>query len=191
MPDRTAVAFSASARALRELILPALDPVDATAREQATVIADLLEFASARSSLEHARLCFELDCYRDMASAIASVQPFGQAAEKLSTIVPSVTESSSAPTGYAQLQSLLDELRCTVSSVLTACVNQPEDAVVRRAVVIHTMRIIEMQRSWFSTQGFDPDPGGLLPIDVYLSQGADRTPDHPHPQEQHDAAQTC
>jgi len=171
MADHSLNALRAAARAMEEVVLPAIDAQHPLAREQAGLVLRFLnlfeqrlDHAWPRARFELARAC-ELgqallappyDVSPAIAAAMREAVANGQQLLATASTRPSALQAVS--TGIGQLATALIR---TLASV------RPElSGQVERLVLEKSAPWLDMQRAWFLPQGWEPDPSAVPSIDT-------------------------
>lgn len=151
-------------RAVAEVILPAIDPANSLAVEQAMLLLGhfgLLIDQVGKADV-YARLCF--DDLAKMASAIeAQGGPVTQAAAAaLSTAIGTSTKTGEADyrSGASALEALIRAADVDAEASFRLA--------LRKQVLAFGKRQATRDRSWFAASGFDPDAASLPSIETML-----------------------
>ncbi|GAC1390988.1 MAG: hypothetical protein NVSMB34_04990 [Variovorax sp.] len=173
MADHSLNALHAAARAMEEVVLPAIDAQHPLAREQAGLVLrylrlfeQRLDHAYQRNRFEVARAC-ELgqalmlpafDVSPAITNALREAVKTGQQLLETTSARPSALRS--AATELGQLATAL---------VRTLAAVKPEaSSQVERLVLEKSGAWLDMQRAWFLPQGWEPDPSAVPSIDALL-----------------------
>jgi hypothetical protein len=173
MADHSLNALQAAARAMEEVVIPALDPEHPLAREQAHLVARYLALFSQRLDLIGARNRFELQRYleiaRDLRDDAHEVSPsIGDALDR--AIADGMALRDEVSTLPSQWQAAAREL----AAVLTALVRTASTGAsvhrrrIEERVLDGSRPLLEMQRAWFLPQGWELDSDALPPIQALL-----------------------
>jgi hypothetical protein len=170
MADHSLNAIRAAAKAVEEVILPALDPKHPLAREQAGLVARTLRLLEQRLEYAHARNRFELEQACDLGQAL-SAPPFDVSPALLQAL------SDAVQTGRGLLalpQARPSQLQAATTALgeLVAALVRTTDAVrpqvlpqLERLVLERSSAWLDMQRAWFLPQGWEPAPDRIPPLD--------------------------
>jgi hypothetical protein len=165
-------------KAMTDTVLPAVDPENKLALEQARLVIGMLHLISGRLPLLYRYDRTELRHYVDLAKRLTAESRGG------SRTVAAARELSSAANEGAgalervgadpvDLESRLLDLREKVGA-LVQCLNEDGDAesrqMVRRIVIAASRSEIERARAWILPQGWEADPASLPTIESLLSK---------------------
>lgn len=185
MVDKTRNTLLAAARALRTTVLAALPPDHQTAREQARLVAAVLEFTADHNGHEFFRKARQLELYVEMAHEVVDAVTCFDRSEPAATTLRArlethPSEQAVAGRDFAMLVTAVDEIAELISELVrdVHSKDRPEQALADRIVVTHSARIIELDRSWFVDQGFDPAPGQLPSLAAALQPSTTATDLH-------------
>jgi CRP-like cAMP-binding protein len=172
MADHTRNTLAAAARAMRDVIIPAVDRTDPLALEQAKIVAQVLEFVEQRIDHVHERARFELLHYRALVQEIREdVSAFSLA---LSAAIDQELESSAAIVAdpAASTQAVADEatsLAELVSAGVRASQGETSGPRIELAVLNAARELLDMQRAWFLLQGWESDPSVVPALDAVFA----------------------
>jgi len=171
--DDTKVGLRAAVRALADVVSPAVDPLNAQAKEQLQLTIDYIEFALERLDHFHDRALFDLRHHLEMAKAVqedlASLgAPSGE------TLAAAIQAGMDAlPTRSDSLQTLREATAALAAAISTLVRDAPalEDAVRRKieeSVLKASEVRIDFERSWYLPLGLDHDPGHVRNMAEYF-----------------------
>lgn len=173
--DYTATSAQAAARALDEVILPALVAGhNAPAIEQAHLVRDFLAFVADRVDLLGARKEFQHRHALDLAEAVEASDAASlpsAAHDRLRRSIANAAAMRRAPAASDARTASVEELDGAVGDVLREAAESGDvDRSTRlRRLVIERMRMrIEADRAWLAPMGFDPDPDSLADLTTLL-----------------------
>ena len=152
-------------RAIQAVVLPAIDPDNSLAREQATLVAGQLKLLAGQWNRAdgYARICLA-----DLLETVGSLSPAGgretlAAAEMLKN---AARAQGAAEDCYKGLMAAADRL--------VRAADQDGDAQffteLKRRLLDFSLRQSTRDRSWFAGSGFDLKPSELIPIDDIVSR---------------------
>ena len=173
MADHSLNAIRAAAKAVEEVVLPALDPAHPLAREQAVLVSRTLRLLEQRADQTLARNRFELLQACELAEA-AMAPPFdvspglvrvlGEAVRTGRALIDSPqARPSQLQAATTTLGEQVAALVRTVDSVRPTVMPQLERLVLQKSSVW-----LDMQRAWFLPQGWEPAPEQIPPLDSIL-----------------------
>lgn len=179
MPDHTPNMLAAAARAMDEVIRPAIDPDQPLAQEQARIVSSVLAFVEGRWAWSHARHVFEL---RHMIDVVAELQPHaeqvssGLAAEFAAGRAAAIAVLDDPEAGAALLQSRARELATLVTALVRTIGTRDDEPAqqVTWIVLRSSQAFLEAQRAWFAPTGWEAHPEELPSLrEIYAAGGAD------------------
>jgi hypothetical protein len=177
MPDRIDNALRAAAKALDEVVAPAVDPARPMAVEQVRFVADLLGILRARLPYAYDRDVFELRHYLRLGEALlGDAGPSDSALREAVAAAGDVERRAGAR--VPEIQACLEALTTSIGALVVAAGDG--DALTRerieRAVLTASAALNAAQRSWFLPFGLDANPREVPPIERALQIGASRVP---------------
>lgn len=174
MADHSIHALMAAARAMEEVVLPAVDKGHPLAMEQAHLVARFLKLFGQRWVYAQDRNRFELHHYEELAENLlddaAQVSPAIAAALQAAL-------ATAQQTGQ-QAGASVDEVRAAaqrLAGVLTALVRtaqllgHPTSDRIEQRVLHAAQDLLGMQRAWFLPQGWEPDPSAIRPLEAWFA----------------------
>lgn len=167
--DYTENDLRAAAKALTDVVAPALDPNDPLAREQLRLVVDYIEFLRARLDLIPARERFELDHHARMGRALvaaggAGPEPLLAAVERGEAV-----HADPGATPAQRREATADIAEAIRDLVRSGAGGDPELARAYDRIILDAGdERIALERSWFRPFGFDPAPGELRPLQELL-----------------------
>ena len=163
VPD-TDLQLKVALKALREVVMPAVDPANGVALEQLHLAIVTVDLVRTRLPLRHARIRQELRNARNLADSVQAAGGEGGLAELVATadallLDPEATEAS------------LDATRLGIlSAVEDAVAASNGDRAIARAVIAGMRPQTDLARAWCLPAGFDVDPQDLPPLEQLLPQ---------------------
>jgi hypothetical protein len=161
MQIRPEIALQAVLKSLADVVLPALDPDNKLAQEQAQLVVGLLTLVATRLPLQHGYDVDELIRAITLARAIGV--PADNAADTLDRARVSPTELVSA---IASLNSAIGLQIDAVMATAPADIRAATSAAVLAAA--HEQHLCE--RSWLLMQGWETDPRSVPAIESLLER---------------------
>lgn len=155
-------------RAMQDVVLPAIEPSNGLAREQASLIIGHLNLLAMQWSRadEYARVCLA-----DLERTIAPLTPAGgpQTTAAAGALDAALGEQGAAEPRYKRVMAAVD--------ALVRAADRDGDAAFRETLRVElldfSLRQSLRDRSWFAGSGFDLRPAELSPIDDIIA-GLDR-----------------
>lgn len=177
MADHTRNMLAAAARAMDEVIRPALDPGQPLAQEQARIVSSILAFVEGRWDWAHARHVFELRHFIDV---VGELEPHARRlspglAERFAAERDRATGLlDDAMTDADSLQSSARALATLVTALVRAVGSRDdEDAQQVNWIVLRSSRaFLRAQRSWFLPTGWEARPADIVPLNTIYATGA-------------------
>jgi hypothetical protein len=173
MMDHSDTTLRAAIKALEEVVAPAVDPGDPLAGQQLRLVIDALRFLRDRVDHLHDRERFEVRHHLRLARAVApeAAAASPAAAHALREAIEAgdaILDRSDARTPELRAASaaLAAELRSLVRDAAGA--GADARSRIERLIVDGTRERIDADRAWHLPQGFDPDPGGVRPLEAVL-----------------------
>jgi hypothetical protein len=162
--------FRAAAKALLDVVAPAIDRQNPLAQQQLKLVVDWLDFYRSRLPYSVDRERLELAVQIEMAQAIATAAPAGSATSLQAAISEAAAVQDRLGPRPPQVRAVTARLEDEISAVVRQSAGF--DATVRRdiekVVVMNTRHLLDAQRSWFLPQSIEPEPDAILPLDVAL-----------------------
>lgn len=173
MADHTANAMAAAARAMEEVVLPAIDPAHPLAREQAGLVLKYLRLWGSRLDHLYDRNRFELGHYLGLAQDLAAgpMPPSGAIAAALDEAVAAGRSLMDEPGARApDMQAAAQRLAGVISALVRTAgsLNDGSSAHIEALVLERSKDLLDAQRAWFGPQGWEPDPAKIPPIEAAL-----------------------
>jgi hypothetical protein len=167
--DHTVVGLRAVVRALSDVVSPAVDPGASLATEQMRLSIDYIEFVIGRLEFLHDRELFELGHHLEMAKAVQEIiEPL--AVPEVVALAKAIEKGLQALSDPATPTRRMKSVSAALATAIVAIVRKAPtfDQTVRtnieRSVVRAGQSQIAFERSWYLPLGFDPDPGGVRPL---------------------------
>lgn len=169
--------LNAMSKAMKELVIPALDPSDQLVYEQAALVSKLLDHLATRLPYYDVRNRVELIDAVRQAQAVEDAthrldESLGQALTEALERARDVLETPGTP--VTELKEASARLTGTVSVAVRRAGEADVDLAlaleIERAVVSTSLPPIESHRAWFVDQGWEPDPSQVLELAQALTR---------------------
>jgi hypothetical protein len=173
MQDYMDTTLRAAVRSLREVVGPAIDPVDKAAHEQLGLIVDHLEFCLERLDFLDSRERFDVQHYLRLARTLkerSSSFSSSHAAELEATIGTASRALAAGTAGRSVLRDIAADLSGVIREIVRAAGSADEETrlFVESAVLAASPEREAVERSWYLATGIDPAPQEVLPLSVLL-----------------------
>lgn len=170
--------FRAAAKALMDVVAPAIDPQNPLARQQLKLVVDWLEFYRSRLPYNMDRERLELAVQLETAHEIMNAAPADTGTALQAAIAEATVVQERLGPRPPQVRAVTARLEDEISVVVRRSREFDEAARhdIERVVVLNTRHLLDAQRSWFLPQSIEPEPDAILPLDVALRI---RTTDRP------------
>lgn len=173
MADHGLTALRSAARAMEEVVLPAIDAHHPLAREQAGLVLRFLQLFEQRVDYAYQRNRLELRNACDLARSL--MQPPFDVSAAISRQLADALATGEALLGNASARpSQLQHTATQIAGLVTALI-RTLDAVqpalageVEQRVLDHAGPWLAAQRAWFLPQGWEPDATAVLSIDQVM-----------------------
>jgi predicted nuclease with TOPRIM domain len=176
MDLRPSLQLPAMIKAMTDVVIPALEPGNRMAQEQARLIVGMLGLMAARLPLMFAYDRDELERYLSLsdtllkhvngkASALAAAKELDASAAHGAEVL----DRARAEPG--ELEAAVLSLRAKVSALVRSVYDEGEPAIrgaVSRAVLSASKDQLDRERSWLIPQGWEADPSALTPIEKLI-----------------------
>lgn len=153
-------------KALRDTVMPALDPAQSTAIEQLGLSIATLEMVRARSPYRAAREWIDLADAVELARCVSAVTGHAELTDEIAT-GQRLLEISCPPIDS------LERSRGVILSTISALVETAADANIdrlTRIVIAGSKPSTDMARSWSRSAGFEPEPADVPELTAFLEQ---------------------
>lgn len=176
MQLRYPIQIQSMVKALTDVVLPALDPGNRLAQEQARLIVGTLLLMSKQLPLQFR---FDCDALRRLVSFARELQERSEgltgAEAAVGELVVQVAAASRvlerAQADPEELLSSIHSLRAAVGSFVSVVAEEgsaSQVALVQRSVVAHSREQLLRDRSWVLTQGWEPNPASVPLIETLI-----------------------
>jgi hypothetical protein len=181
MEIRPSLMIPAMVRAMSETVLPAVDPENKLAVEQARLVIGMLQLMSKTLPLLDRYDRIELRDYVALSKGLEASASGGRVTTQARTQMVAAREHAArqledSTTDASAIERTLLEVREKVSALVHAVHTDgdtPSRANVRRAVIEAARAETERARAWVLPQGWEA-PGSVLPIESVLAEAGDR-----------------
>ena len=162
--------FRAAAKALMDVVAPAIDPHNPLARQQLKLVVDWLDFYRSRLPHEQDRERLELEVQLDTARALARVAPPPVTAALHAAIDAAATVRAALGPRPVEIRAVTARLEDEISAVVRRSTGFDADArrTIERTVVRDAKHLLDAQRAWFLPQSIEPDPDAIPSLGVAL-----------------------
>ena len=162
--------FRAAAKALLDVVAPAIDAQNPLARQQLKLVVDWLDFYRSRLPYNQDRERLELEVQLGTARAIAGAAPAAATVALGAAIDAAAAVQARLGPRPVEVRAVTALLEDEISAVVRESprFNAPVRQSIERVVVRDAKTILDAQRAWFLPQGIEPDPGAILPLEVAL-----------------------
>ena len=179
MQLRSDIQLKSMIKALKDVIIPAIDPANRLAVEQAQLVTGMLGLMQHQLPLQYRFDRDELGRLIDLLSRLQAVCDQDPALESLhGTCKGLITESRTVQEGSivdpANLYDAVRRLRDGVAEVLNFAnehAAEPARKQIEQAVLRQSREQLLRDRALVAAQGWEPDPAALPSIDALLSAG--------------------
>jgi hypothetical protein len=155
------VRFRSMIRALTEVIIPALDPHNSLAQEQARLLIGHLHAALLQMPTANQVVAAEHNALHGLADTLLAASSGGPVT-RAATAHVRMTLAEDAPAALAHALEALVLAAAADGSVETLAASQ-------RAVLAHAKAVSTLGRTWFKPMGFDSDPASLPELSDLLN----------------------
>ena len=162
--------FRAAAKALLDVVAPAIDPQNPLARQQLKLVVEWLDFYRSRLPYNQDRERLELAVQLETAQAIASVAPTAAVTALRAVIGAAATIHAGLGPRPVEVRAVTARLEDEISAVvrLSPGFDEPARQSIERVIVRDAKVLLDAQRAWFLPQGIEPDPEAIPPLDDAL-----------------------
>lgn len=181
MADHNKNALLAAARALDEVIIPAIDLKDPLAHEQARIISKYLKLLESRFDYVYDRVRFELMHYCNLGAQVQGeadrVSPT-IAGELKATVKEARLLLARAGSSMPAMDASTKRLSALLAAVVRTCADADEGirSAIEHAVLDASKELLDAQRSWFLPQGWDRAPEAVPHLDSAFTIGLHTDP---------------
>jgi conjugal transfer/entry exclusion protein len=177
MQMRPEIQIKSVLKAMSDVVLPALDPSNQLAQEQARLCMGLLSLLSTQMPLQYRFDCDELRRLRAMGERLLPLaDPRVVEASTLQTLAQAIRTAADvldrAKAEPAELVESVRSLRAiTGALVQQACASGTgaDTKALERVVLDSSAEQLLRDRAWLLPQGWEPDPASFPPIDTLIA----------------------
>jgi hypothetical protein len=174
---RPAVQIKSMVKAMTDVVLPAIDPANKLAQEQARLVVGMLGLMAQQLPLQFR---FDRD---ELARLLELAAALGQAADGVAGLRAGVERMGEAAAAAAQtleqarlgpedVEHAVRQMRAVTSELVRAACAAADGPAMRRvqeAVLASSAQQLLRDRSWVLAQGWEPDPAAIPKIQELLS----------------------
>lgn len=180
MQMRPQIQIKSVVKALTDVVLPAVDPNNKLAQEQARLAIGLLKLMSEQLPLQHRFDRDELDRLLACSKALQAAARGGSATQAALVILAGVTQAAtlalaSPNTSPEDVVREVRALRAATGALVTQVYRDGEPscrAGIRDIVLAMSKEQLLRDRSMLLMQGWEPDPGAVPPLHSLLGSGS-------------------
>jgi len=165
-------------KALMDVVLPAIDPANKLAQEQARLVIGTLALMSKQLPLQFRFDCDELE---RLIAFSAELQQQSANAGSVATQCAALAEKTAAAAdvlgraqaGPAKVLNAVRELRAASGEVISAVFREADEATqdrVQRTVLAMSAAQLLRDRAWLLSQNWEPDPAAVPSIESLLEK---------------------
>lgn len=160
MIDHTDNDLRAAAKALRDVVAPALGAENALAIQQLKLVIDWLDFYRSRLPLVQDRKALELSVQLQTARRIAQAMPPGEAAPLQDAIEQGAAVLAALKVHPAQLSAVIAQLEEVISTAVqrSADFDPVQQRLIERVVIEDSEPLLDAQRAWFLPHSVEAAP---------------------------------
>jgi hypothetical protein len=180
MQMRPAIQIKSMVKAMTDVVLPAIDPANKLAQEQARLVIGMLSLMAQQLPLQFRFDCDELARLLKLSAELKDYT--GNSAEVEACVADmkliatqGTTVLDQAQAGPEQVERVSRELRAAVSQVVRAVYRAEETDAIQRVqdlVLAISKEQLQRDRSWVLMQGWEPDPAAVPDIHDLLRSSA-------------------
>ena len=165
--------FRAAAKALLDVVAPAIDAQNPLARQQLKLVVDWLDFYRSRLPYNQDRERLELEVQLGTARAVARAAPEAEIATLRVAIDAAATVHAGLGPRPVEVRAVTARLEDEISALVRRSPGfaEPVRRSIERIVVHDARTLLDAQRAWFLPQGIEPDPGAIPSLEVALRIG--------------------
>ena len=176
MDLRAPLQLQSMIKSMSDVVLPAIDPANGMAQEQAQLILGMMHLMASRLPMQFSYDIDQLTRYVSLARELVGISEGGQRTNEELAMLNSATESSEktlrgAQTSPDDLEAAVLALRTRISALVEALWSDGEPTCrepIAKAVLAASKEQILRERAWFSPQGWDADMSGYASIESLI-----------------------
>jgi hypothetical protein len=178
MEIRPSLLIPSMIKAMTDTVLPAVDPENHLANEQARLVIGMLHLMQRRLPLLARYDRTELRHFVELAGRLAVESRGGEATTRAVDGLAAAARAGErtlerAAVDPSDVERALFDLRARVGDLVRAIAEDGEAEsrrTIRRTIIASSAAEIERARSWLAPQGWEGDPSPLPPIEELLSE---------------------
>ncbi len=179
MDLRPALQVQTAIKAMTDVILPAVDPENKLAQEQARLVIGMLNLVAQRQPLMYRYDRDELSRFLALADTLQTqTKDLPGATKALHALATSVESGEDvldrARAEPSELESANFELREKIGALITAIYSETETGKLKHisaTVTAHAKEQLLRERSWLIGQGWESDPKSIPAIETLIGNG--------------------
>lgn len=181
MQMRPEIQIQSMIKSITDVVLPAIDPANKLAQEQARLILGTLNLMSKQLPLQYRFDCDELARLDAFATELQAMATGGAQTQAAVHSLASHQRAAGQLLDHARaspdaIEAAVRELRSATGAVISGVYRDGDaraQAAVESAVLAMSKEQLLRDRAWVAAQGWEPDPAAVPPIDQLLAGGAD------------------
>lgn len=162
--------LKAMAKALRDVVAPAVDAANPIAQQQLKLVIEGLDFLQQRAPQVWRLAAFELSAQTALARQLLAVAPASSGAALAQALQAAETAHSVAQQGPPVVQQAVTGLEDAMAQLVrdAATMDAAPRQAIERLVVAGSRRWLVAQRAWYAPLSIEPDPAALPSLDDAL-----------------------
>ncbi len=177
MQMRAPLQIQSIIKAMTDVVLPAIDPDNKLAQEQARLVLGSLALIAKQLPLQYRYDCDELARLEAFCQSLQSLAQGGtETTGALAALALELREAGVQSASPEEIEQRVRNLRQLSGAVITAVYVDGSSAArkdVRAAVLAMSKEQVLRDRSWVLSQGWEGDPKSIPPIEQLLGIAAD------------------
>lgn len=176
MQTRPDLQIKSILKAMNDVVLPAVDPNNKLAQEQARLCMGLLGLMARQLPLQFRFDCDELARLAGFAAELQRVAGGGpQTREAIAAVEKSAAQANAllqhAKVAPAEVEQAVRAMREATGTLISSVFRDGDDVAqerVQKATLAMSKEQLLRERAWVITQGWEPDPKAVPPIEELL-----------------------
>lgn len=177
MQTRPDLQIKSILKAMTDVVLPAVDPENKLAQEQVRLCMGLLDLMARRLPLQFRFDCDELARLTSFSSELQRIagNSGAQAREALVALEQVTADSTAllerAKVAPAQIEQAVRDMREVTGTLISSVFRDGDETTqdrVQKATLAMSREQLLRERAWVITQGWEPDPKAVPPIEELL-----------------------
>lgn len=162
--------LKAMAKALRDVVAPAVDANNPIAQQQLMLVIQGLDFLQQRAPEVWRLAAFELSAQTALARQLLAVAPAGSSMALAQALQAAEAAQHLARQGPAVVQRAVTGLEDALAQLVrdAAAMDTPTRQAIERGVLAGSQRWLIAQRAWTAPLSIEPDPTALPSLDDAL-----------------------